>query len=343
MNVHANAALSLKGRRELCRRVVERGWTVTQAAEAACVSVRCARKWVGRYRLEGELGLLDRSSAPRSIPHRTSKQRVEAIAALRRLRFTGPEIAEILDMALSTVSGVLTRIGMGRLGRLGLESAVRYERERPGELIHIDVKKLGRIIKPGHRVTGIRRQSQTTYTPDGRRTGDAGWEYVHIAIATARAWPTPKSSPTRGHHGHRLPAPRRLLLHPPRHHRRSAAHRQRLWLPLRPARDRVSHARHPPPAHPTPPPTDQRQSRTLHPHHARRLGLRRHLPQQRRTHPRPRRLDLVVQPPTTTHSPRPPTPDRPPQRANQPTRYLQLAVKDRGLRIPDPGAGVAQL
>ena len=85
--------------------------------------VRCARKWVGRYRLEGELGLLDRSSAPGSIPHRTSEQRVEAIAALRRVRFTGPEIAEILEMALSTVSGILTRIGMGKLGRLGLESA----------------------------------------------------------------------------------------------------------------------------------------------------------------------------------------------------------------------------
>ena len=119
MNLHANAALSLKGRRELCRVVVERERTLTQAAEAAGVSVRCARKWVGRFRAEGELGLLDRSSSPRSIPHRTSDQRVEAIAALRRLRFTGPEIAECLGMALSTVSGILTRIGMGKLGRLG--------------------------------------------------------------------------------------------------------------------------------------------------------------------------------------------------------------------------------
>jgi transposase InsO family protein len=104
------------------------------------------------------------------------------IAALRRLRFTGPEIAETLEMALSTVSGVLLRIGMGKLGRLGLEPAVRYERERPGELIHIDVKKLGRIIRPGHRVTGRRTATKNTYTADGRRIGDAGWEYVHIAI-----------------------------------------------------------------------------------------------------------------------------------------------------------------
>lgn len=132
MHLHANAALSLKGRRELCLAVVDRERTVTAAAEAVGVSVCCARKWVGRYRAEGELGLRDRSSAPHQIPHRTSQQRVEAIAALRRLRFTGPEIAEVLDMSLSTVSGILQRIGMGKLGRLGLEPAVRYARERPG-------------------------------------------------------------------------------------------------------------------------------------------------------------------------------------------------------------------
>ena len=102
---------------------------MSEAAEAAEVSVRCARKWVGRFRADGELGLLDRSSAPNRIPHRTSERRVEAIAALRRLRFTGPEIAEVLGMALSTVSGILTRIGMGKLGRLGLEPAQRYERD----------------------------------------------------------------------------------------------------------------------------------------------------------------------------------------------------------------------
>jgi transposase InsO family protein len=185
MNLHANAALSLKGRRQLCRRVVEQDWALTDAAAAASVSVRCARKWVGRYRLEGELGLLDRSSAPGSIPHRTSEQRVEAIAALRRVRFTGPEIAEILDMALSTVSGILARIGMGKLGRLGLEPAVRYERERPGELIHIDVKKLGRIHGgAGKRVTGVKRNPRKTRkdTIAGIDRNIIGWEYVHIAI-----------------------------------------------------------------------------------------------------------------------------------------------------------------
>jgi hypothetical protein len=183
MNLHANAALSLKKRRDLCERVLDQDWTVLRAAEAAEVSARCARKWVGRYRVDGELGLLDRSSAPLSIPHRTSEQRVQAIAALRRLRFTGPEIAETLQMALSTVSGILTRIGMGKLGRLGLEPAVRYERERPGELIHIDVKKLGRIERgAGHRVTGRRRGNPDKTDAAGRRRRQVGWEFVHIAI-----------------------------------------------------------------------------------------------------------------------------------------------------------------
>jgi transposase InsO family protein len=185
MNLHANAALSLNRRRLLCRRVVGERWTLTQAAEAAEVSVRCARKWVGRYRIEGELGLLDRSSAPSSIPHRTSDERVQAIAALRRLRFTGPEIAETLGMALSTVSGILTRIGLGKLGRLGLEPAQRYERDRPGELIHIDVKKLGRIERgAGHRITGRASRLRAPRKRDaaGVDRNTIGWEYVHVAI-----------------------------------------------------------------------------------------------------------------------------------------------------------------
>jgi len=188
MKLHANAALSLNGRRQLARRVVDQGWTMVEAAGAAEVSLRCARKWAGRYRLEGEQGLFDRSSAPSRIPHRTPAQRIEAIAALRRLRFTGPEIAETLDMALSTVSGILTRIGMGKLGRLGLEPAVRYERERPGELIHIDVKKLGRI--QGGAGKRVRDGLHKHYNPVKRDAAGVdrktvGWEYVHIAIDDA--------------------------------------------------------------------------------------------------------------------------------------------------------------
>src|SRR5262249_43334221 len=114
---------------------------------------------------------------------RTDEQRIEALAALRRLRFTGPEIAETLAMALSTVSGILTRTGMGKLGRLGLEPTQRYERERPGELIHIDVKKLGRIQGgAGHRVNGKRRYTGARTDAAGVRRLQVGWEYAHIAI-----------------------------------------------------------------------------------------------------------------------------------------------------------------
>jgi transposase InsO family protein len=184
MKLHRNAALSWSGRRRLAGRVVDQHWTLAAAAEAAGVSVRCAGKWVGRYRLEGELGLCDRSSAPRCVANRTPPERVEAIAKLRRLRFTAAEIAETLGMALSTVSGILTRSGMGRLGRLGLEPAVRYERTRPGELLHVDVKKLGRIQGgAGWRVRGGPQHSNPTFTDAAgniRRT--VGWEYVHIAI-----------------------------------------------------------------------------------------------------------------------------------------------------------------
>jgi transposase len=136
MKLHANASLSPKGRLVMCRRVVEQGWSLTEAAEAAGVSERTCSKWVGRYRAEGEAGLVDRSSAPGAIPHRTPEDRVEAIAALRRLRFTGQEIALALGMALSTVSGILTRIGLGKLSRLEPpEPPNRYERRRAGELV----------------------------------------------------------------------------------------------------------------------------------------------------------------------------------------------------------------
>jgi transposase InsO family protein len=179
MDLHGNAALSWSGRRELAGRVVDQGWTLTAAAAAAGVSVRCARKWVGRYR-DGDRQLLDRSSAPRQVANRTDPARVAVIVQLRRLRMTAAEIAETLGMPLSTVSGILTRGGLGRLGRLGLEPAIRYERSQPGELVHVDVKKLGRIAGAGHRVTGDRSGQNRRY---GRRArGELGWEFVHVAV-----------------------------------------------------------------------------------------------------------------------------------------------------------------
>lgn len=176
MKLHGNARTCLHSRLLMVRRLEEEGWTLARAAEAAGVSVRTVSKWRACYRAEGEAGLLDRSSAPRSIPHRTGEERVQAIAALRRLRMTGPEIAECLAMPGSTVSAILTRIGLGRRSRLEpLEPPNRYEKQRPGELLHIDVKKLGRIGRPGHRVNGDRRT----------RSRGIGWEYVHVCVDDA--------------------------------------------------------------------------------------------------------------------------------------------------------------
>ena len=186
MMLHGNAALSWQGRRRLAVRVVVEGWTLSAAAGAAGVSVRCAREWVGRYRAEGERGLCDRSSAPRRVANRTPAERVAVIELLRGLRLTAAEIAQTLGMALSTVSGILTRRGLGRLGRLGLERARRYERSRPGELVHVDVKRLGRIEGgAGKRAFGGERRlrrSPRWRDRDGVRRYRVGYECVHVCV-----------------------------------------------------------------------------------------------------------------------------------------------------------------
>ena len=169
MKVHANAPLGPKGRETMVLRVVEHGWSLARAAAAAGVSERTCRKWRDRYLADGEAGLLDRSSAPGSIPHRTSEELV----------------AFCLAMALSTVSAVLLRVGLGKLSRLEPpEPPNRYERRHPGELVHIDVKKLGRIPtgRAGHRVHGQRRL-QRNRRRDGKRT--VGWEFVHVCVDDA--------------------------------------------------------------------------------------------------------------------------------------------------------------
>ena len=174
MKLHGNARTCLHSRRLIVERVLEQGWTVAAAAEAAGVSARTASKWLARYRREGEGGLLDRSSAPRQIPRRTPADRVRAIERLRRLRMTAAEIAELLRMPLSTVSAVLKRIGLGKRSRLEpLEPDNRYECPRPGQLVHIDVKKLGRFTRPGHRLLG---------RGPGRFEEGAGYEFVHVCV-----------------------------------------------------------------------------------------------------------------------------------------------------------------
>jgi transposase InsO family protein len=173
MRLHANARLTPKARLLLCRRVLEERRSLAEAAEAAGVSERTARKWLARYRSEGPAGLQDRSSRPRRSPRRTSPERQRAVLGLRRTRMTAEEIAACLGLAERTVSRILRRAGVGRLRALDpAEPANRYETPRPGQLVHVDVKKLGRIARAGHRVHGDRRA----------RVRGVGFERAHVAV-----------------------------------------------------------------------------------------------------------------------------------------------------------------
>jgi transposase InsO family protein len=188
MKLHANAALSLKQRRRMVALVVDERATVAQAAARFEVSVATCLKWVKRFESEGPDGLRDRSSAPHVVANRTDEKTEQLLGALRRLRFTAPELAELLDMPCSTISAVFKRLGMGKLGRLGLEPAQRYERAMPGELIHIDVKKLGRITNgAGKRITAGRAKNGKPRITDGSgvRRRVYGWDAVHVAVDDA--------------------------------------------------------------------------------------------------------------------------------------------------------------
>jgi transposase InsO family protein len=180
MKLHRNARTCPNSRALIARRVLEQGWSLAAAAEAAGVSEPTARKWVRRARA-GE-SLEDRSSRPLRSPARLPKRLVGAIEALRRVRMTAAEIAESLGLALSTVSLWLRRIGLGKRSRLTPpEPPNRYERRHPGELVHVDIKQLGRVRGAGHRMTGS-RASQKRTRREGRLTGVAGWEYVHVMV-----------------------------------------------------------------------------------------------------------------------------------------------------------------
>ncbi|NNE35882.1 MAG: IS481 family transposase [Rhodothermales bacterium] len=176
MKLHPNAKTTPHSRALVVRRVQHEGWTQAEAAEAAGVSVRTVAKWIDRFRNDGYPGLVDRSSAPRRSPHRTPRRLVRRIEQLRRRRLTAERIASALRMALSTVSGILKRIGLGRLRSLEPKiEPIRYERSRPGELLHIDTKKLGRIAGVGHQMHGDR----------SRRARGVGWEFAHVCIDDA--------------------------------------------------------------------------------------------------------------------------------------------------------------
>jgi transposase len=292
MKLHGNAALSWTGRRRLAERVVVEGWTLTPAAAAAGVSVRCARKWVGRYPLEGPAGLARSLLAAAALANRTPEDRVRLIAAMRRLRLTAAEISEPLGMALSTVSGILTRLGLGRLGRLGLEQPLRCERSRPGELVHIDVKRLGRI-EGGADKGAFASERRQRYNPaPSDLEGQApppGRLRIRARLRRRLQSSDLRGGPLRrtGRDSRRLPAPRARLLPSPRDQGRAPPDRQRRRLRLRPARARLPQARHQAQPDPSLPAPDKRQSRALHPHPRCGLGLRRDLPLKPGTHRRP--------------------------------------------------------
>jgi transposase InsO family protein len=173
MNVHKNARLTPHGRERIVRQV-ESGQTLKAVGEAAGVCPRTVRKWVDRYRLEGLGGLNDRSSRPHRLHRPTPQSVVDQVEALRRARRTGKQIASELGISPATVSRILKRLGLNRIGALEPAAPVcRYERERPGEMIHLDIKKLGRFARTGHRMTGNRQ---------GCRNKGAGWEFVHVAV-----------------------------------------------------------------------------------------------------------------------------------------------------------------
>lgn len=173
MNIHSCARTSVRGRELLVRRVTQEGWTVSEAAEAAGISVRTVYKWLARFEDEGTAGLGDRSSRPKRSPTQVPRGWQELVLELRRTRMTASRIAQRLKIPRSTVARVLQRHGVGRLKYLDPPTPIRrYEKQRPGELIHLDVKKLGRFRVAGHRVTGVRNDL----------SAGCGWEFVHVCI-----------------------------------------------------------------------------------------------------------------------------------------------------------------
>ena len=173
MDIHKNARSCPASRELLVTRVLKEGWGVSEAAEAAGLSKRTAYKWLSRYRAGGLSGLVDRSSRPRRSPGRTPRVRRRQVVALRRERRSGGEIAQRLGMSVATVARILKHKGLSRLKSLEpTEPPRRYEKQHPGELLHLDIKKLGRFRRAGHRVTGNKK----------RRSPGAGWDFVHVAI-----------------------------------------------------------------------------------------------------------------------------------------------------------------
>jgi transposase InsO family protein len=186
MNVHKNARLTAHSRAELARRVLVEHQRPKAVALAFGVDTKTVRKWVHRSAEEGAAGLVDRSSRPHRLRCPTSAETVEQIISQRRSRFTGKQIALEIGVSPATVSRVLRRVRLSRMRDLDPpEPVVRYERDEPGELIHLDIKKLGRFEQVGHRITGDRTRQSSTRGSRGGKAWGAGWEYVHVCIDDA--------------------------------------------------------------------------------------------------------------------------------------------------------------
>ena len=182
MDVHKNARLTPAGREIMVRRVVEGGQTPEAVSAAVGVCPRTVRKWVKRFQQEGLAGLQDRSSRPHRLRRPTLAATIARIESLRRQRWTGAQIGRETGVSKATVSRILRRLGLSRLRALEpVEPVRRYERQHPGELIHIDIKKLGRIDGVGHRITGDRRGQSNRRS----RGQGLGWEFVHVCIDDA--------------------------------------------------------------------------------------------------------------------------------------------------------------
>jgi transposase InsO family protein len=178
MNIHKNARMTVHGRALLIARIEVEGWRVAKAAEAAGVSQRTAYKWLSRYRTGGAAALHDRKPTAARCPHRLAAERVAEIERLRRQRLSGPTIARQLGLPRATVGAVLRRLGLGRLAALDPKPpAIRYQRQWPGELIHIDTKKLGRIDGVGHRITGCHSGMV--------KNRGIGWDHLHVCVDDA--------------------------------------------------------------------------------------------------------------------------------------------------------------
>jgi transposase InsO family protein len=177
MNVHKNARLTLHSRAEMVRRVLSEGLSAKSVATAFGVDAKTVGKWVKRFEAEGAAGLADRSSRPHRLHRPTPAQTVDQVIALRRQRLCGQQIAKETAVSPATVSRILRAAGISRARDLDPpEPVIRYQREHPGELIHLDIKKLGRFDVEGHRVTGDRRKGSSR---------GAGWEFVHVCIDDA--------------------------------------------------------------------------------------------------------------------------------------------------------------